>query len=732
MRKRRYGGDLLRGRLPALFFTKKIMRGRIFKIKQHDSYDCGAACLCTIAAWFGNAESLAKIRKYCGCTADGITIKGIIEGASKIGLVGKGYKSNIKDITPLANINSPIIAHIETEDGMLHFVVITNVTSKKVTIMDPAKGVLEKYPREKFEKMWSGNIIIFSKGQNFKEQSRHIRNKINYLWEILLLHKKEFILAAFGSIALVIVGLSNSLFLQQIIDKAIPNGTKTLLLFISGSIFMLLLFSSYLGYARTMIIIRNGVKIDAQLIIGYIRKIFKLPLDFFFQYSSGDINSRIEDAYKIRTFVSDGIISAFISVVTFTGTLIVMFIYYGKIAMLVLLSFPLYAIVFYINNKISKKYNRELAVAGAKFETSVIDSIGGIVDIKHFCSEKTAIEKIEGKYLDMSDKIIAASKTVNILGSVSETLSQSILAIIIIVGGMAVLNSKLTIGELVSFYTLCAYFTSPLNHLIGLNSTITDAIVSAERLFEIMELDEEQNQNRLEYPDNYINQSKEIKVNNISFSYIGREELIKNFSCSFKKGAITAIWGESGCGKSTIASLLLRDIIPAKGKMELNDINISAIPIKQWRRYITIVPQQCKLLEGTILENITSGDTEPDLKRVASLCAMLGLTDLISRLPLGIMQSTNYGGIQFSGGELQKISTARALYPNPQIIIFDEATSSLDKLSEQCIINTIMELKKTGKGIIMITHKEENLKIADNIIDLNQNKCVHKGEGLLT
>lgn len=705
----------------------------VLKIKQQDTYDCGAACLCSISAWYGIRPSLAKTRKACGCTQEGITIKGIIIGARELGLTGKGYKSPDKDISPLINLSAPIIAHIKTKEGMLHFVVICRVTRKHIIIMDPAEGCYKKVNHQEFRELWSGHIIVFSSTDRIIKEKN--KNHVIYkLLSIIAIHKKELCLAAIGSIVLSIIGVSNSFFLQQLIDKAIPNGNRALLIFVSLVIFALLILGTYLGYARTMYLIRNSIKIDAILILGYIRKVFKLPVDFFKQYSCGDINSRIDDAFKIRIFISDGLISIFISIVTFLATIILMFIYYSKLATMVLIFIPCYLIIYFIANKINKKYNRELAVVGSKFDSCVIDSLQGAMEVKHLDISDIISERIEEKYITMADKILQASKSVNILGTATDTLSKGLLVMVLISGGFAVFNSNISIGELVSFYTLCSFFTTPLDNLININNTITQAIVSSDRMFEIMELNEEDSTEKnntipINSTKEFLKESQDIIINNISFSYIGRNEIFKDLTITIPKGKITAISGDSGCGKSTLASLLLRDYVPTKGSIFINSTNINSLPLNLWRNYITIVPQHYHLFNGTLLDNITCWEENPDIERVLKICCTLGLDYLIKALPLGLLTNTGDGGCMLSGGELQKFSTARAVYKDSKIIIFDESTSSLDSISESFMLEKMIEMRDSGKSIIMITHKLNNLKYADNIIDLNQiNKVYTKVE----
>lgn len=703
---------------------------RVRKIRQQDSYDCGAASLCAVASWYGADFSLAQTRKACGCSQDGISIKGLIQGAESLGFSAKAYTSDIKDLTPLINVNSPVIAHITTDERMYHFVVICKVSLKKVEIMDPAIGDNIKISYNKFTSLWNGHIILVVPGCGFEAKSNN-HSAIHSFIGLMKYNGKDLALAFTGSAALVVAGVSNSLFLQQLIDHSLPKGDSELLLIIACAVFALLLLSAYTGYARTLFLVRCGIKIDGRLITGYIRKVFSMPASFFAQYTCGDINSRIEDAFKIRTFITEGIISVFISIMTISAVFILMFTSYSALASMLMLYIPIYLALYYICNKVNKKYSRELAVTGAKFEARTIDSLNGAMAIKHLGAEKLTLDKIEESYVEMAQKIHSAGKAVSYISSAADTLSGALLATVLVAGAFAVFRGNLTTGELVSFYTLCSLFTAPLNSLMTLNGMVTAASVSAERLFEIMKMDtEEQEQGQTGTINNnaILATPQDIHITNISFSYIGRSNLFNGIDILIPKGMITAITGKSGCGKSTLAALLMRDYIPQKGSIELGGIDIKYCKLKEWRNYISVVTQKCSLFNGTLLDNITCGCEYPDMALVSELVRETGLDEMVRRLPMGLMTNAGDGGAMLSGGELQKMSIARVLYKKSKIIIFDESTSSMDEESENLILGIMHKLKAEGKTVIMITHKLKNTNYADISIDLDQIKSVHKAE----
>ncbi len=697
----------------------KIMRRRL-KIKQHDQNDCGAACLASIGISYGVKLPLARIKEYCGCSIEGISIKGIIEGASKMGLRARGLKSPEKEITQLIEIDAPIIAHLITTEGLLHFVVIYKISKDFLLIMDPAYGEFKKVAYSSFLSEWSGLIIVVTPGNNFIQKDETTPLLLRLL-ALISFHKREIALIICGSIALIFIGIGNSILLQYIIDSVIPANNYNLFICISIILTLFLISALHIGYTRALILLKCNLKIDIKLITGYLDKLFNLPLSFFNNYQTGDINSRVGDAFKIRGFISEGLVSGLVSILTVIGVLVAMIIYNTQIGFAVMCIIPIYVSLFAVSAQINRKYSRKLAKLGATFESQIINNISGIKSIKHYDSQDFVAAKIERSYSNLIWEMDMASTAMIRLKTLGDAVSKMVTILMLIYGTYLVLRESISLGEMISLYTLSSYLITPLNTLVNMNRSFSEAIVAGERLFEIMDMESEEDGNFgsegvVTYP---LSKIDKLSIKGLKFHYPGRSSLFENLSITFNPGEITSIWGASGCGKSSLGSLIIRDIAPLEGGIFFNETNIKNIGYDQLRTLVSIVPQRAQLIEGTILENITSGKSDISIDYIYSLCNSLNLTNLIERLPLGILSNAGLEGGALSGGEIQKIAIARALYRDPQIIIFDEATSFLDKDSESAVLNIMKELKKRDKIVIMITHNMENLKYADKIIDLS-------------
>lgn len=693
-----------------------MLRGAC-KIKQQDEYDCGAACLSSIASWYGVKVSLSGVRRACGCSKGGVTVKGIIDGAKTLGLRAKGYKSPEKNIDYFRETASPFIVHLE-RNGMYHFVAVYRTEKEKIIVMDPSSGDYEKINIEDFKREWTGYLILLVPGDDLEKRDERV-NRYVRMFRLLKFHKKELLYAIAGSIALAIIGVCNSLFLQQLIDRAIPNSDWQLLAIVSLIVIVLIPLSLYIGYGRTIYLLRNGIKIDTSLVLTYLRHIFLLPSDFFSEYSSGDITSRLSDASTIRTFISEGLVSLIVSVLTLLCVIVLMFTYYWKLALFTLLFIPFYVILYFVSDRINRKYSKELAVAGAKFESDVIDSIEGAESVRHFNAVNLSEGRCESSYTRLAEKSYRAGRAGSMFNAAGDGISRMLLATIIVIGGYAVFRRSMTMGEMVSFYTLCAFFTAPLASLVSMNSLVNQALVSSERLFDIIGLkpagDDEK---ECSYPQ-LLSRPNDIEFCGIDFRYAGRENLFSDFSCIFRKGEITAVSGESGCGKTTMGALIMRDLSPSEGKIFVGGTDIATLKQEEWRKYVSISSQRCHVFNASILDNITAGEDNPDIDRVMMICASLGMADMIRLMPYGLMTEVGERGRTLSGGEMQKVSIARMLYINPMVCIFDESTSFMDEVSEKYVLGIMEYLRNEGKSVIVISHRNSNISIADSIINMS-------------
>ncbi len=401
-----------------------------------------------------------------------------------------------------------------------------------------------------------------------------------------------------------------------------------------------------------------------------------------------------------------------------------MFTYDWKLALMVLAIIPLYAIIYFITNRINKKLQRQLMEDSADLESQLVESINAATTIKRFGIESFANLKTESNFVRLLQTIFKSSSASIYLGSASSFISGLFTIILLWAGTYLVLDNEISPGELLSFYSLIGYFTGPAQSLIGANRTVQDALIAADRLFEIMDLEREETENKVILTPDLVG---DITFKNVSFRYGTRVEVFSDLNLLFPKGKITAVVGESGSGKSTLMSLLQNLYPLTAGQIKIGDYDLKHIQNDSLRQLVSVVPQQIDLFGTSVIENIAVGDFEPDMQRVLSICQWLGISDFVEKLPNGFSTHIGENGATLSGGQRQRLATARALYRKPEILILDEATSALDTISEQFVQRTIQQLREVQKTVILISHRLSSVRNADKIIVLENGKLIQEG-----
>ncbi|MCT3692621.1 peptidase domain-containing ABC transporter [Elizabethkingia anophelis] len=690
------------------------------QIKQHDIKDCGAACLASVAAHYGLKMPIAKIRQICHTDTRGTNVLGMVQGLEQMGFNAKGVKGGTD---ALPEIPLPAIAHVIVQGQLHHYLVIYSVKNDKVTVMDPAYGKMQEYTIQEFSEIWTGVLILLEPNEYF-EQKDEKTNLYKRFWNLVQPHKSILIQALLGAVVYTILGLSTSIYIEKITDYVLIDGNKRLLNLLSVGMIVILLFQIFISIMKSVLVLQTGQKMDKHLILGYYKHLLKLPQRFFDTMKVGEIISRVNDAVKIRTFINDVAIQIFVNIFIIIFSFALMFTYYWKLALITALVIPFYFLVYWITNKLNKKVERKLMEESAELESHLVESITSVRTIKQFGVETFANNKTDNAFTKLLKTIYTSVLNALFSSNSSEFLSRIFTIVLLWAGSGYVIDRVITPGELLSFYALIGYFTSPVSQLIGMNKTVQNALIAADRLFEIMDLEREETTDKLELSPEHIG---DIQFKEVSFSYGSRADVFAGFNCTIEKGKTTAIVGESGSGKTTLASLL-QNLYPLKGgKILIGDYDINYISNYSLRSLISVVPQQIDLFSGNVIENIALGEDFPDVQRILDITKKLGILTFVEKLPNGFQTYLGENGALLSGGQKQRIAIARALYKNPEILILDEATSSLDTESELVIQNTLNEFRSQGKTMVVIAHRLSTIANADTILVMKEGQIIEQG-----
>lgn len=694
------------------------------EIKQHDFSDCGATCLASVSEFYNLSLPISRIRQYACTNQKGTTLLGLREASTKLGFLAKGVKVSFEGIS---EIPFPAIAHVIIKnDGheFPHYVVIYKISKGKVHLMDPASGKIEKWKLSEFEDVFTGYMLILVPDDEvFKEKNEKISNykRISYL---LIPHKYILIQAIIGAVLYTLLGFSVSIYVGKITDYVLVSGNKSLLNLMSLIVLGCLVLQIFYSVLKDVFILKTSQQIDSRLILGYYKHLFTMPQKFFDTMRIGEIMSRIGDAVKIRALINETALNISVNILIVFFSFILMFTYYWKLALIVSLIIPFYFIIYLIVNKLNKKVEREVMEKNAMLEAQLVESIKNIGTVKRLSLEDFSKTKTEFKFIDLLKSIYKSGLNGIFSRTSTDFVSRLFTIILLWAGTYYAIDGEITPGELFSFYAIIGYFTGPASQLIGTNLAVQSAMIAADRLFGIMDLDREEIESKISLTEKTFGN---IEFKNVEFSYELGRYIFKDLNLIIKKGSFTAFVGESGSGKSTIASLIQSIYSPTDGKIIIGDYDLKYISKKSINELVTTVPQNVELFDGTIAFNVSIGEVEPDMEKVIDVCKKVGAYDFIEALPNGFNTYLGEFGANLSGGERQRIAFARALYKDPEVLILDEATSALDSESELVIKNLVEELHQQGKTIVVIAHKLQSIKKADSILAFKKGELIESG-----
>ena len=509
----------------------------LIKVKQRDITDCGAACLASVAAHYNLTLPVARIRQLAGTDKKGTNVLGLVEAAGKMGFLAKGVRG---EWDSLFKIPKPAIAHIIVKEVLQHYVVLIKTTDKYIEIMDPADGALHKVPHEEFKKQWTGVLVLIAPGEKFEVRNEKVSATTRF-WQLIKPNRSILLQSLIGALVFSVLGLSMSIYVGKLVDNVLPGGNMSLLNLLGVAMVIIIVLKLLLGFFQTLFVLKTGQKIDATLILGYYQHLLKLPQTFFDGMRTGEIISRIGDAVKIRLFVNDVSINFILNIFILIVSFILMFTFFWELALIMLFVIPVYALIYYISNRLNRKVQRTVMERAADLEAQLVESLNSAGTIKRFGLEDFSNLKTETRFVSLLEVIYKSGLNGIFSSSSTNLISQLITILVLWVGTGFAIGSQITPGELLSFYSVVGYFTGPVTSIIGFNRTLQDAKIAADRLFEIFDLEIEDETNKIELKPDMVN---DIYFENVKFRYGTRVDVFESLNLTIKKGDITALVGE--------------------------------------------------------------------------------------------------------------------------------------------------------------------------------------------
>lgn len=693
-------------------------------VKQHDIKDCAAACLSMICHCYDIDLSIPRFRELLKIDRNGTNLYGIVEAAKKLGFNSQALSGSPDDfLIGLKNqeLHLPMIAHVVINNVLDHFVVIYKVTDKHIFIADPNEGYV-KCSYNDFFNVWTGHIVTFETTENLIPINENPKPLMKFCK--ILIEQKKF-LFYIGVLSLIISAISviGTFIFKFIIDSFADDvSAKFNLSVIFIGILFLYLVKGFVQVLRTSLLAKLSQKFDFKILFEYYNHILELPVNFFNNEKTGEVLSRFNDASKIREAMSSASLTLFLDtiMVLFCGMVLLCInrVLFAISSFIILV----YALIILAFRKKISEVNRVAMNNNAELTSYLKESIEGIETIKAFGYEKNARENTHSLIKKYSDQNVTGSIIYGVQDSLTATVASIGTLALLWVGYLLVSQNVMTLGTLVTFYSLLGYFLEPLKNVINLQPTIQTALVAADRLNDILLVRaEETDKNDIALI------SMDIVFDHVNFRYGYRELVLQDINLHIRQGEKIAIIGESGSGKTTLAKLLMGFYKVESGKLSIGGKNIEDISTDTIRNNISYISQDIFLFSDTIYNNIKLGMENVTEKDVMEACHGSLADHFIEKMPLKYNTILDENGSNLSGGQKQRIAIARALLRKPSILIMDEATSNLDTITEQSIKNTILNLEGEMTCII-IAHRLSTIKQCDKIIVLNEGKIVEIGK----
>lgn len=676
-------------------------------VHQQDQSDCGVACLLSIIKYYGGNSTLEIIRKLSGTNINGTTLLGLYQAATSLGFNTEGCEA---DLATLIKHPSPVILHVLIDDKLEHYVVCygTKVIENNelfFIIGDPANGIVY-FKESELSTIWKSKICLTLEPNNQFQLASDVKfKKRQWIKQLIKDDYPLLCISVIIGIAIAMLGIVLSLFSQRLIDEILPNKNFDKLNLGIVLVFLLLIIKEGFSVLRQYFLIVQSKQFNIRIIGNFYSKLLNLPKSFFDTRKIGELTTRLSDTSRIQRVITQLAGNVVIDILVVIIVFVLLLNYSIKIALFSICILPIYFILIYFNNKIIIKGQRTIMSSYAQSESNYISTLQGIEPIKNYNKQALFSTSNNILYCNYQDAVFSFGKILIKFGFIANSLGVLFLLGVLLYCSHQVLANELKIGELMAILGFCSTLLPSIANLALISIPINEAKIAFDRMFEFTGLAPELDSNNIE-----LIQFEELRLENVLFRFAGRSPLLNDISFKAKKGEITAIMGENGCGKSTLTQIISKNYSIENGNIFINkDYDLVKITFESWRSIIGIVPQHPHIFNGTVIENIAFDDGAQNLDKVLHFIKKHGFDYFINSLPQSYSTIVGEEGINLSGGQKQMIALARALYHNPQLLILDEATAAMDRNSEQFVLNLLSKIK-SNMGIIFITHRLHVLK----------------------
>ncbi|MBV8209156.1 MAG: peptidase domain-containing ABC transporter [Burkholderiaceae bacterium] len=573
-----------------------------------------------------------------------------------------------------------------------------------------------------FEQEYAGEVFLVAPRAAAIKDPDALAGKVSrafgFRWFVpeLLKHRRVWRDVLIASLVIQVLALAAPVFTQIVIDKVVVHRTQSTLVVIAVGMGVFTLFSALLTWVRQYLVLHTGNRVDAVLGAVVFDHVLKLPMRYFEARPTGVITARLRGVETIREFIASAAVTLILDLPFLLIFVAIMLAYSVPLTLITLAVIGTIIVLSLVVAPIFRERLNEQFLIGARNQAFTTEYVAGLETVKSLQMEPQVGSRYNdylAEYLRAGFGVRQIANTYNVLAN---ALEQALMLLILVVGALYVMKgSDFTIGMLVAFQMFASRVSQPMLRMVGLWQQFQQANLSVARLGDIMNAPAEPYS---VVPNRAGQAHGRIEVENLSFRYGERlPYLFQGLSLSIEPGRVIAIMGPSGCGKSTLAKILQGMYLPTAGRIRIDGTDILHLAANELRRNFGVVPQETVLFSGTVYDNLLMASPHATFEQIVEACRLAEIHEFIEKLPQGYQTEIGERGVGLSGGQKQRLAIARALLKQPKVLIFDEATSSLDQPTAEHFCATINRLK--GRvTMLFITHALPRNLALDHVVHL--------------
>jgi ATP-binding cassette, subfamily B, bacterial HlyB/CyaB len=676
--------------------------------------DQGLIALTGLLQLHGIGVDPEQVRHSFGEIPIGVTE--MLRYAKQTGLKARSFNTTF---ARLEKIPLPGIAPLR--DG--GFLLLGKAGDGKVLVQSPLAPRPQLMTQAELEAVWDGRIVLVARRAGLVDLAR----RFDITWFLGAIVKYRGLLGEvfLASFFLQLFALATPLIFQVVIDKVLVHRSLSTLDLLIIAFSAIAIFETVLGALRTYIFAHTTNRIDVELGARLFRHLLALPIAYFQARRVGDSVARVRELENIRNFLTGSALTLVIDLFFTFVFLAVMFVYSSLLTWIIIASFPFYIAVSAVATPMFRQRLDEKFKRGAENQAFLVEAVTGVETLKSMAVEP----QMQRRWEEQLAGYVTASFRVTSLGNIAsqgvQLVSKLATALTLYFGARLVIEGNLSVGELVAFNMLSGRVSQPVLRLAQIWQDFHQARLSVARLGDILNAPAEQTYNASRSALPAVSGS--VRFERVTFRYrVDGSEILHDIDFDVPAGQIVGIVGPSGSGKSTVAKLVQRLYVPESGKVLVDGVDLAVVDPAWLRRQIGVVLQENVLFNASVRANIALADPAMSMERVIAAATLAGAHDFILELPEGYDTIVGERGSSLSGGQRQRIAIARALVGNPRILIFDEATSSLDYESEQIIQNNMRKIVE-GRTALIIAHRLSTVRRANRIITIERGRIVEDG-----